>query len=215
MGEQPPGLLTKEIGKDVLFGCESTNSRTVKPGDWMLSQFRTTSSRRIDPMVLGTAKLKHRQSTLWPTMRGRDVSKIILKEFTIVSNEIQYIVTRNSKLAGPRRSASRCTSWHKKTTPTAHPLRYMREIGKNWYTSLNKSGKNVPMRLRSDFRTAVTILNRLHRESGEERPEPVPFHQYQRWHSSSSCSSSWWQWDQNWWSSTFFKKICWSGIVYS
>ena len=31
VSEQPPGLLTKEIGKDVLFGCESTNSRTVRP----------------------------------------------------------------------------------------------------------------------------------------------------------------------------------------
>ena len=29
--EQPSGSLTKEIGKDVLFGCESTNSRTVRP----------------------------------------------------------------------------------------------------------------------------------------------------------------------------------------
>ena len=28
VSEQPPGLLTKEIEKDVLFGCESTNSRT-------------------------------------------------------------------------------------------------------------------------------------------------------------------------------------------
>ena len=28
MSEQPPGLLTNEIEKDVLFGCESTNSRT-------------------------------------------------------------------------------------------------------------------------------------------------------------------------------------------
>ena len=74
---------------------------------------------------------------------------------------------------------------------------------KNWYISLNKSGKNAPMRLQSDFRTAVTIVNRVHRESGEERPEPIPFHQYQRKHSSfsSSSSSSWWQWDKNWWSS--------------
>ena len=31
VSEQPPGLLTKEIGKDSLFGCESTNSRTVGP----------------------------------------------------------------------------------------------------------------------------------------------------------------------------------------
>ena len=31
--EQPAGLLTKEIGKDVLFGCESTNSRTERPAN--------------------------------------------------------------------------------------------------------------------------------------------------------------------------------------
>ena len=28
---QPTGLLTQEIGKDVLFGRESTNSRTGRP----------------------------------------------------------------------------------------------------------------------------------------------------------------------------------------
>ena len=28
VSEQPSGLLTQKIGKDVLFGCESTNSRT-------------------------------------------------------------------------------------------------------------------------------------------------------------------------------------------
>ena len=73
---------------------------------------------------------------------------------------------------------------------------------KNGYISLNKSGKNAPMRLRSDFRKAVTIMNRLHQESREERPEPITFHQNQRWHSSSSSSStSWWQWNEHWWSS--------------
>ena len=48
-------------------------------------------------------------------------------------------------------------------------------------------------------------MNRLHRESGEERPEPIPSHQYQRWHSSSSSSSTaLWQWNENWWSSFFW-----------
>ena len=37
-----------------------------------------------------------------------------------------------------------------------------------WYLTLNKSGKNAPMRLRPDFRAAVSLKNRLHRESGEE-----------------------------------------------
>ena len=122
--------------------------------------------------MLGTAKLRHRKS-------------IPSAEFTIVSNEIQYIVIPNSKLAGPRRSASQWINRHRKTTPTAHPLRSTRDLRKTGI-SLNKSGRNAPMNLRSDFRTAVTIMNRLHRESGEERPEPIPFHQYQRWHSSSS-----------------------------
>ena len=53
-----------------------------------------------------------------------------LKEFTIVSYEIEYIVTRNSKLAGPRRSASQWINWHKKTTPIVHRLRSSRDIGK-------------------------------------------------------------------------------------
>ena len=59
---------------------------------------------------------------------------------------------------------------------------------KNWFFTLNKSGRNAPMK--------------LHRGSGEERPEPIPFYQYQRRHSSSSSSSdSWWQWNEHWWSS--------------
>ena len=33
------------------------------------------------------------------------------------------------------------------------------------------------MKLRSDFREALTSMHRLHRESGEERPEPIPFYQ--------------------------------------
>ena len=72
---------------------------------------------------------------------------------------------------------------------------------KHWYLTLNKSGKNAPTRLRSDFRAAVTIMDRLHRESGEERPEPILLQQYQKWRPSSSSSSSRWNWDKNWWSS--------------
>ena len=46
---------------------------------------------------------------------------------------------------------------------------------KNWYISLNTSGRNAPMKLRSDFREAFINMHRLHRESGEERPEPIFF----------------------------------------
>ena len=128
-------------------------------GDWMpLSQSRTMSSGRCDLVVLGTAKLRHRSSISWPTTRGGDVSNRILMEFTIASNEIQYIVIRNSNMTGPRRSASRWINWHKKTIPIAHALRSMREKRKNWYISLNKSGRNAPMKLRSDFRQRVAFV---------------------------------------------------------
>ena len=46
---------------------------------------------------------------------------------------------------------------------------------KNWYITLNKSGRNAPMKLRSDFREALTDMHRLHSESGEERPDQFLF----------------------------------------
>ena len=107
-----------------------------------------------------------RKSILWPTTSGGDVSKRNLMEFTIASNEIQHIVIRSSKLAGLRRRALRWTNKHRKTTPTVCPMRNIWDI-KNIGLTLNKSGKNAPMRLRSDFRAAVTLMNRLHRESGK------------------------------------------------
>ena len=71
-----------------------------------------------------------------------------------------------------------------------------------WYLTLNKSGKNALMRLRPDFRAAVSLKNRPHRESGEEIAKPISPQQYRRWHSSSS--DSWWDTSKSWWSSCFF-----------
>ena len=65
------------------------------------------------------------------------------------------------------------------------------------YPTLNKSGKIRPMKLRSDFRAAVSMKNRLHRESGEKVEEPISPEQYRRWHPSSS--TSWWDMSEwNW-----------------
>ena len=44
---------------------------------------------------------------------------------------------------------------------------------KNWKTTPNKSGRKCTNELRSDFRDALKNMHRLHRESGEERPEPI------------------------------------------
>ena len=42
-----------------------------------------------------------------------------------------------------------------------------------WDLTLNKAGKNGPMKLRSDYRVAVLMKNRLHHESGEPIEEPI------------------------------------------
>ena len=49
-----------------------------------------------------------------------------------------------------------------------------------WYLTLNKSCKNDPLRLRPDFRAAVSLKNHLHRESGEQVEEPISPKQYRR-----------------------------------
>ena len=135
-------------------------------------------------------------------MRGGDVSKRNSKEFTIASNEIQHIVIRNSKIGW---TDEKCIEMDKvaQENHSYYPSSEEHErYRKNWYISVNKSGRNAKMKLRSDFREALTNMHRIHRESGEERLEPIPLYQFQRWHSSSSSSStSWWQWNEHWWSS--------------
>ena len=96
-------------------------------------------------------KLKHRKSILWSTTRGKKHQKN-MKEFTIVSYEIHYIVTRNSKIGC---TEEKCIAMdklaqedHSYHLPREEYLRYQ----KHWYLTFNKSGKNAPMKLRSDFR---------------------------------------------------------------
>ena len=74
-----------------------------------------------------------------------------------------------------------------------HTYRLTREEKKRyqgqWYLTLNKAGKNGPMKLRTDFRAAVSMENRLHHESGERGEEPIHPDQYNRWHPSSVNST--------------------------
>ena len=65
-----------------------------------------------------------------------------------------------------------------------------RRYQNQWYLTLNKSGTIGPVKLRSDFRAAVSIKNRLHHESDEQVEEPIHPEQNRRWHPSSS--TSWW-----------------------
>ena len=135
-------------------------------------------------------------------MRGRDVSKRIFKGIhDRFQKDLRY---RDAQLKAGR-TLEKCIEMDElaqKDFTYRPPTEEFERYKKNWDISLNTSGRNAPMKLRSGIREALTKMHRLHRESGEERPAPIPFHQYQKWHlSSSSSSASWWQWNDHWWSS--------------
>ena len=155
-------------------------------------------------IVMGRLKNKEKTFSL-PIIWERDASRKVLKGFTTASKTTQHFVNRYSALIELKRYASRWTKTRRKISPIEWRKMSTFET-KNWWISLNTSGKIGPMRDRSGFNEALTKLHRLHRESGEERPSPIPLYQYQKWHSSSSSSStSWWQWNDSWWSSYFLK----------
>ena len=164
-------------------------------GDWTLFRPRTTSSRRGDPKVLGTANTEA-QKEHYVAHNAR--KRCIQKNYEGIYDRFERDPVRRDSQLKIGWTEETCIVMDK-LAQEDHSYRLSHEeyerYQKNWYISLNKSGRNAPKRLRSDFRAAVTIMNRLHRESGEERAEPIPFPQYQRWHPSSS-SSSWWNWDQ-------------------
>ena len=109
--------------------------------------------------------------------------------FTIDFSEIQFIVNHNSQSDGQNKSAKMDELAKEDHTYHLTPEEQRRYQGQ-WYLTLNKAGKNGPMKLRSDFRAAVSIKNRLQRESGEKVEEPISPEQYRRWHPASS--TSWW-----------------------
>ena len=122
--------------------------------------------------MLRTVKVKHRNSTISTSTRGRDVAKELtarkntMKEFTIVFFETKYIVNRNSKIGWTEQKCIEMDKLAQEDPSYRLSREEFQRYQKHWYLTLNKSGKNAPMRIRSDFRAAVTIKNRLHRESG-------------------------------------------------
>ena len=80
-------------------------------------------------------------------------------------SEIQFIVNHNSQSDGQNK---KCNEWNElaqedhtyKLTPEEK-----RRYKGHWYLTLNKTGKNGTMKLRSDYRAAVIMNNRLHRRT--------------------------------------------------
>ena len=141
--------------------------------------------------------VRDRPENAVPIIWKRDASRGVLKGSTIPFWTILIFVHPSSNMIELKRSVSRWTSFRKKDfshhMTQAGYFRYK----KNWWISLNKFGKNGPLRNRSDFNDALSTLNHLHQELGERKLRPVPFWKYQQWHQSSSSSTSWWQWSDS------------------
>ena len=137
-------------------------------GNWIFSQSRTMSSRRSDLMAIVIVKLKHRGSTSIHTARKRCIKKGFQGIHDRFQKDLRF---RDSQLKVDRTEA-KCIEMdelaQKEFTYRPAPEEYER-YKKTWSISLNTSGRNAPMKLRSDFSEALTKMHRLHRESDSHR----------------------------------------------
>ena len=169
-------------------------------GNWILSPSRTMSLRggRLHGNRHGRTE-EQRQHFIAHNSRKRCIKKEFWRNSRSLPErfKISWLVTQNwsnwrNMHPDERGGAER---FH-----LSHVVRRVFEIQEE-LVDLSQHTRNAPMKLRSDFPRSTDRYAPLHRESGEERPEPIPLHQYQRWHSSSSSSTSWWQWNEHWWNS--------------
>ena len=56
----------------------------------------------------------------------------------------------------------------------------------------------LPLRNRSDFKQALSTLERLQQEAGEEPYVPTYSYKYKQWQLAQSSSSTWWNWQDTW-----------------
>ena len=59
------------------------------------------------------------------------------------------------------------------------------------------NGGSIPLRKRSDFKQALSTLERLHQEAGEEPYVPIYSYKHKQWQSAQSSSSTWWKWQDS------------------
>ena len=64
-----------------------------------------------------------------------------------------------------------------------------------WWLHSNRSGSNtLRLRNRSDFKQALSTLERLHQEAREEPYVPTYSYKHKQWQLAQSSSSTWWNW---------------------
>ena len=67
--------------------------------------------------------------------------------------------------------------------------------------SRSRANDTQPLRKRSDFNQALSALERLQQEAGEEPYVPIYSCKHKQWQLVQSSSSTRWNWQDSWWSS--------------
>ena len=162
-------------------------------------------------MVLDMARPRYKEKTTWPWNAWKRCCKKVDSQgehFTSIHDRfLRDPGYRESQLAIGW-SEQQCKEWDElaKEDYTYKPTLEEKETNKGqWKLSLNKAGKNGLVKLRSDYRAAFMIKNRI--RQGQEvfsedyfSSSPVDQHTgRQSW--PSSPSSSWWyasEWSWKW-----------------
>ena len=95
-------------------------------------------------------------------------------------SEIQFIVNHNSQSDGQKKKGKEWDEFAQEDHTYKLTPEERRRYKGQWYLTLYKAGKNGPMKLRSDYRAAVLMKNRLHHESGAPVEEPIHSGQQRR-----------------------------------
>ena len=172
--------------------------------------------------IMTTDKPSDKENITWLGMCRRDAARKSipkvnnLKVFTIDFSRDP--VCRESQLAigWSEQKCKECDELAKEDHTYKLTPEERRRYKGPWYLTLNKEGKNGPMKLRSDYRAADMMNNRLHHESrepieecihpGQQRRIPqgqevfsedffssAPVDQHTGWECwPSSTSSTWW-----------------------
>ena len=67
-----------------------------------------------------------------------------------------------------------------------------------WLHSKKQGSYTMPLRHRSDFKQALSTLQRSQQEAGEEPLVPTYSYKHKQWDARIS-SSTWWNWQSSWW----------------
>ena len=188
---------------------------------WTYFLFQSMSSRREDLTATDMGESQETKNIIWLTNWKRNAKRWSSKESMTDSYEIMNSVCEWLNMIEMKKFVDDgCSCRWGSHSPFDH-ARILFYKSKWWLHSNNQGSDSmsellqeqkvasfkkarfntIPLRKRSDFKQALSTLERLHQEAGEEPFVPTYSYKHKQWQSASSSSSTWWKWQDSWCSS--------------